>query len=459
MMRFDILSVFPEFFSVLGLSLVGKAEEKGILSINVHDLRSWATDRHNTVDEPPAGGGAGMVMKADVWGRALDDVLGAARADRAGVVLAIPTPSGTPLTQRHLENFARSAKQIVLCCGRYEGIDARVAEYYRAEGVQVFEYSLGDYVLNGGEVASVALIEGVARLLPGMVGNPESLVEESHSAAGLLEYPVYTRPRTWRGLDIPEVLLGGDHGKIARFRRDQALSRTLERRPDMIEALDNTQLASEDKVILAAGGYVARLEREHPEKVNVSLANETQARGLAGFARRTWPDAAPATISRADIDAYMDANLTEEKFAHYLRDPHYVIVCAQGEEGICGYTLSIVPEADGVAGVEEGAPSDARLGEGERHGPLVELSKFYIDPEYRSSGLAQALWRATLTHVVARIDPRWQRPYIWLGTNKKNKRAQKAYKRLGFTRVGERVFQVGDQPNYDVVFAQVLPMR
>lgn len=457
-MRFDILSVFPEFFSVLSLSLVGKAQSKGILSLGIHDLRSWTSDRHNTVDEPPAGGGAGMVMKADVWGKALDDLLLSTPSDPNDIVLAIPTPSGVRLTQRHLENLAASARQIVLCCGRYEGIDARVAEYYRTRGVRVFEYSLGDYVLNGGEVASVALIEGVARLLPGMVGNPQSLVEESHSVAGLLEYPVYTRPMKWRGLDVPEVLLSGDHGKIARFRRDQAIERTLDRRSDMIDVLDNSQLDSADKAVLASGGYVARLDREHPERVNVSLGNIAEAGQLAEFARSTWPDAAPAGIARADIDAYIDAHLNEEKFREYLADPHYVVMCARGENGICGYTLSIVPDGDGVAGEDEGAPVDTRLSEGERHGPLVELSKFYIHPDYRSSGLAHMLWQATQASVASRIEPNWQRPYIWLGTNKKNKRAQKAYKRLGFSRVGQRVFYVGDQPNYDVVFARVLDM-
>lgn len=194
MTRFDVVSVFPEFFSVLDLSLIGKARERGILEIHSHDLRDWTDDPHRTVDDTPAGGGAGMVMRADIWGRALDDILslgadraddarcvggaeltdcaGGAdrtdRADRAGrTVLAIPTPSGKPLTQRDCERFAADFDHVVIACGRYEGIDARVAAHYAGQGVTVHEYSLGDYVLNGGEVAAVALIEAVGRLLPG----------------------------------------------------------------------------------------------------------------------------------------------------------------------------------------------------------------------------------------------------------------------------------------------------
>jgi len=223
--RFDIVSVFPEFFAVLDLSLIGKARERGILDIAVHDLRDWTDDPHRSVDDTPFGGGAGMVMRPDVWGAALDDTLG------DDGVLAVPTPSGTPLTQRMCEDLA-AVGHIVLACGRYEGIDARVADHYEESGVRVVRYSLGDYVLNGGEVAAVALVEAVGRLVPGLVGNPESLVEESHGAAGLLEYPVYTRPARWRGLDVPAVLTSGDHGKVARWRRDRALEVTAGRRPD-----------------------------------------------------------------------------------------------------------------------------------------------------------------------------------------------------------------------------------
>ncbi len=190
-MRIDLVTIFPEYFDVLDVSLLGKAREAAIVETRVHNLRDWTTDVHHTVDDAPFGGGAGMVMKANVWGRALDDVLA------EGGRLVIPTPAGVPFTQAMAEEMARE-EQLVFACGRYEGIDARVAEHYAATH-RVSEVSLGDYVLNGGEVAALAMMEAVVRLLPGFVGNAESLVEESH-ADGLLEYPSYTRPASWRGL-------------------------------------------------------------------------------------------------------------------------------------------------------------------------------------------------------------------------------------------------------------------
>ena len=247
-MRIDVVSIFPEYLAPLQLSLVGKAVTSGLLDLAVHDLRSWATDRHRTVDDTPFGGGAGMVMRPDVWGTALDDVL------TPGATLVVPTPSGETFTQRLAETLAASP-QLVFACGRYEGIDARVAERHRREGVDVREVSIGDYVLNGGEVAALVMIEAVARLVPGVIGNPESLVEESHGAAGLLEYPVYTKPPAWDGLDVPDVLLSGHHAKIVRWRRDRALERTLERRPDMIAALDPAGTDKADRALLAAFGW------------------------------------------------------------------------------------------------------------------------------------------------------------------------------------------------------------
>jgi tRNA (guanine37-N1)-methyltransferase len=236
--RLDVVSIFPEFFSVLDVSLLGKARQAELVNVHVHDLREWATikadgtaDVHRTVDDAPFGGGAGMVMKADVWGRALDDVL------QPGGVLVIPSPAGIPFTQALAADFAR-AEQIAFACGRYEGIDARVAEHYEAAGFRVMELSLGDYVLNGGEVAAVAMIEAITRLIPGFMGNAESIVEESH-ADGLLEYPSYTRPASWRGLDVPDVLLSGHHGMIERWRRDQQVERTRQRRPDLLAGDDH----------------------------------------------------------------------------------------------------------------------------------------------------------------------------------------------------------------------------
>jgi len=247
--RIDVVSIFPEYLAPLELSLVGKARQSGILDLHVHDLRAWTTDRHHTVDDSPLGGGAGMVMRPDVWGTALDEIL--ANADPTDVELLVPTPSGEVLTQRTAERLT-GRSHLVVACGRYEGIDARVAEHYRSRGFAVTELSLGDYVLNGGEVAALVVVEAVARLLPGVVGNPESLVEESHGAAGLLEYPVFTRPPQWRGLDVPEVLLSGHHAKIARWRRDQALTRTALRRPDLLAALGPEVLDRKDHEVLDA---------------------------------------------------------------------------------------------------------------------------------------------------------------------------------------------------------------
>lgn len=253
-MRIDVVTIFPEYLSPLDLSLVGKARSTGLLDLRVHDLRGWATDRHRTVDDTPLGGGAGMVMRPDVWGEALDSLLEPTGSAGERVELLVPTPSGEPFTQRTAERLA-GLDRIVLACGRYEGIDARVAEHYRSRSVAVTELSLGDYVLNGGEVAALVVVEAVARLLPGVVGNPESLVEESHGAAGLLEYPVFTRPPAWRGHEVPEVLLSGHHARIARWRRDRALERTARRRPDLLRALDPAELDAADRSVLTGLGW------------------------------------------------------------------------------------------------------------------------------------------------------------------------------------------------------------
>ena len=250
-MKIEVITIFPEYLAPLGLSLVGKARETGVLDIRVHDLRAWTSDRHRTVDDTPYGGGAGMVMKPDVWGAALDAVVpaGADPAPR----LVVPTPSGVVFDQELASELA-AEPWLVFACGRYEGIDARVVED-AASRMTVTELSVGDYVLNGGEVAALVVIEAVARLLPGVVGNPESLVEESHGTDGLLEYPVYTKPPRWRGHDVPEILISGHHGKIARWRRDQVLRRTAERRPDLVERLDPATLDRHDQAVLAELGW------------------------------------------------------------------------------------------------------------------------------------------------------------------------------------------------------------
>jgi tRNA (guanine37-N1)-methyltransferase len=226
-MRIDLFSIFPGYFDALELSLAGRARESGLIDLRVHDLRDWTHDRHRTVDDTPYGGGAGMVMRPEPWGEALDSV----EVGPRGATLLVPTPAGERFTQAVARDLATRA-HLVVACGRYEGIDQRVVEE-AAERFEVREISLGDYVLNGGEVAALAICEAVVRLLPGFMGNPGSLVEESFED-GLLEAPVYTKPASWRGREVPPVLLSGDHGAIARWRHDQSVRRTARRRPDLL---------------------------------------------------------------------------------------------------------------------------------------------------------------------------------------------------------------------------------
>ncbi len=230
-MRIDVVTIFPAYLEPLRLSLVGKAIDAGIVDLHVHDLRAWTHDRHHTTDDTPYGGGAGMVMKPEPWGEALDALVA---EDPARPTIIVPTPAGAPFTQARAVDLATRGR-LLFACGRYEGIDQRVLDEF-GDHHELVEVSLGDYVLNGGEVAVLAIVEAVVRLLPGVVGNPESLVEESHSAGHehLLEYPNYTKPPVWRGRAVPEVLLSGHHGRIAAWRREQALERTRARRPDLL---------------------------------------------------------------------------------------------------------------------------------------------------------------------------------------------------------------------------------
>jgi tRNA (guanine37-N1)-methyltransferase len=226
-MRIDIVTIFPDYLAPLGQSLLGKAIERGQIDPRVHDLRDWADDVHRTVDDTPYGGGPGMVMLPEPWGRALDDI---APPGSPQPRLVIPSPAGRPFTQALAHELA-GERWLLFACGRYEGIDARVAQY-AARRMRVDELSIGDYVLAGGEAAVLVIVETVARLLPGVLGNAESASDDSFSD-GLLEAPAYTKPASWRGLDVPPVLLSGDHGQIARWRAEQARLRTAERRPDL----------------------------------------------------------------------------------------------------------------------------------------------------------------------------------------------------------------------------------
>lgn len=229
-MRIDIVTIFPGYFDALELSLLGRARDRGLLDVRVHDLRDAAHDRHRTVDDTPVGGGAGMVMKPEPWGEMLDGILADEAADPDPLIV-FPSPAGEVFDQRMARELAHE-RHLVFGCGRYEGIDQRVFDEYAGRG-RVRLVSLGDYVLNGGEVAAIAMIEAIGRLLPGVVGNPESLVEESHED-GLLEYPSYTKPAVWRGREVPPVLLSGNHAAVAAWRREQSLERTRRVRPELL---------------------------------------------------------------------------------------------------------------------------------------------------------------------------------------------------------------------------------
>jgi len=257
--RIDIITIFPEYFGPLSVSLIGKAADRGDITFGVHDLRDWAHDPHRTVDDAPFGGGPGMVMKPEPWAQALAAVLArgddAASGSAGGPLLVIPTPAGVPFTQQHAERYAAES-WLIFACGRYEGIDARVADDTRSL-MRVEEVSIGDYVLAGGEPAVLVMTEAVCRLLPGVLGNAESAADDSFGA-GLLEGPAYTRPRLWRGREVPSVLLSGDHAAITRWRRDAALRRTAENRPDLVGRLIDAapgMLDSRDRDVLAEAGF------------------------------------------------------------------------------------------------------------------------------------------------------------------------------------------------------------
>ena len=290
-MRLDIITIFPEYFAPLGISLIGKAVQRGDISVGVHDLRSWTHDTHRTVDDTPFGGGPGMVMRPEPWGEALDALLAAATGAQpsagvsggaepgpgvtsaaeaggtgpqpagrqlAGPQLIVPTPAGAPFDQAIAAQLAE-AGHLIFACGRYEGIDARVVEYARSL-IPVRELSIGDYVLPGGEPAVLVMIEAICRLLPGVLGNAESASDDSFGAGvgamhGLVEGPTYTRPRVWRGREVPDVLLSGNHAAIARWRRDEALLRTARTRPDLAARLPRGALSARDRQVLSDAGF------------------------------------------------------------------------------------------------------------------------------------------------------------------------------------------------------------
>lgn len=260
-MRIDVVTIFPEYLAPLGVSLIGKAAERGVLEIRTHDLRQWTSDVHRTVDDTPYGGGPGMVMKPGPWGDALDAITAKPLPESPEIAptLVVPTPSGRPFTQAKAAELAERS-WLIFACGRYEGIDRRVIEA-AADRMPVEELSLGDYVLAGGEVAVLVMVEAIGRLLPGVLGNADSARDDSFAAGAmesLLEGPVYTKPAQWRGRAVPEILTSGNHGAIARWRRDQALARTAANRPELLARLDPATLDKRDRATLAALGWEVR---------------------------------------------------------------------------------------------------------------------------------------------------------------------------------------------------------
>ena len=313
-MRYDVVTIFPEYLEPLKLSLLGKAREKGLVDLHLHDLREYTFDRHRTVDDTPYGGGAGMVMKAEPWGLALDEVLAASPLNAAAEesaepeadtrpLLIVPSPAGAVFDQAMAYELAEE-KHIVFAPARYEGIDERVLDWAQ-ESFRVMPVSLGDYVLYGGEVAVMAMIEAITRLIPGAMGNPASLEEESHTG-GLLEYPVYTKPAVWRDREVPEVLLSGNHGAIARWRRDRQIERTLERRPDLLEAYPVEQWDKKDRRFLAERGVhfanpakaAQKKAKKNPAPQTVSAAQADTAQSEAARPNTVQPDTAQSNTAQ-----------------------------------------------------------------------------------------------------------------------------------------------------------------
>jgi tRNA (guanine37-N1)-methyltransferase len=254
-LRIDIVTIFPEYFAPLNVSLLGKAWQRGLLDIRLHDLRDWTHDRHRTVDDTPYGGGPGMVMRPEPWGEALDAIM----PPGAGATvprLIVPTPSGRPFTQALAREYSVEP-WLMFACGRYEGIDARVVDDARTR-MPVDEISIGDYVLAGGEAAVLVMVEAVGRLVPGVLGNAQSVSDDSFAPGAmeaLLEGPVYTKPPTWRDRAVPEILMSGNHGSIARWRRDQALRRTVANRPELVARLRPETIDDRDRQVLRDAGF------------------------------------------------------------------------------------------------------------------------------------------------------------------------------------------------------------
>lgn len=374
-MRLDYLTIFPGYLAPLELSLPGRAVASGLLELHVHDLRRWTHDRRRTVDDTPYGGGAGMVMRPEPWGEAFDEL------GIEGATVVVPTPSGRPLTQALARELA-TRERLVFCCGRYEGIDQRVVEH-AASRTEVLEVSLGDYVLNGGEAAALVVTEAVVRLLPGFMGNAASLEEESHEA-GLLEYPGYTKPATWRGLEVPPVLLSGDHGRIAAWRHEQALTRTAERRPDLLHAS-------------AAPGEWA-----------IEPATRADAGELLTLQLACW-------VTEAQVNDDLGIPALHETLDDVLvaLEEHRTWVVRRGGRLVGSVRGRLLPE------------EPDRPGEPDQP-PTWQVGRLMVAPDLRGQGLGRAL----LDHVLAAAPPGTR--LVELFTGKRSERNLRMYRRAGF---------------------------
>ncbi|QGN57826.1 tRNA (guanosine(37)-N1)-methyltransferase TrmD [Nostocoides sp. HKS02] len=389
-MRVDVISIFPDYLAPLELSLIGKARRDGRIDLRVHDLRDFARDRHRTVDDTPYGGGAGMVMKPQPWSEALQHVAGSG-ADGARPRLVVPGPGGMPFTQAMARELAQEP-WLAFACGRYEGIDERVYEYAADDlGLEVSVVSLGDYVLNGGEVAVLAMVEAVARLLPGVIGNAESLVEESHED-GLLEYPVYTKPAAWesapgRTREVPPVLLSGDHHAIAAWRHQQRLDRTARRRPDLLHGSQ-------------AGARLGDFD--------VAVATAADAPEILTLSRACW--------------------VTEAQANESLVIPPLVETIEDTVAGIGQWTTWTVRGAGRLVGSVRGrvAPDDPTL---------WQIGRLMVAPDLQGRGLGRAL----LAHAEAAAPP--GTAAYWLNTGVRSDRNLRIYRKAGYrVRAGEGSF-------------------
>lgn len=403
-MRIDVLTIFPEYLAPLDLSLIGKARRDGLLDIRVRDLRDYTFDRHRTVDDTPYGGGAGMVMRPEPWALALEDLLAPkpepelgpkpelapkpeADGPRERPTLIVPGPAGRPFTQALAADLAREP-WLAFACGRYEGIDERVYEYAATDlGLRVEVVSLGDYVLNGGEVAVLAMIEAIGRLVPGVVGNAESLVEESHSD-GLLEYPVYTKPARWRGHDVPAPLLSGDHARIAAWRRERSLERTRSRRPDLLPA---------------AAVLVGDAE------LPIVAASAADAPELFVLQRACWLGEGRAN-SDYDIPPLVET-LDELRASLAAGSAWHTWVVRDGDGRLVASVRGRLAEGD--AGAFEGR--------GE-----WEIGRLMVAPDLTGRGLGRALLR----HALANADPAATRARLVTGSA--SARNQRMYRKAGF---------------------------